>query len=221
MIRLNVLVEGQTELNFVKEILAEHLTGFGVVVLPRMVETSRTKRKTYRGGLSNFDKAFRDLARWIQEDKKASWFTTMFDLYALPNSFPDYAIASKQADPLKRVTTLEAAFGKKVNSHKFVPYIQLYEFETLIFADPQALSLEYLDRKNEIGQLAELAKRMEPETINNNRDTSPSHRITKLIGEYDKATSGVSVVKQIGIPKIREKCPHFNEWLKRLESLKP
>ena len=71
--------------------------------------------------------------------------------------------------------------------------------------------------------IAELVKMMEgedPELINDGQDTAPSKRILKKIPEYDKATAGVRIVGRIGLPTLRAKCPHFNEWLYQLEELK-
>ncbi len=53
MIRLFVLVEGQTEEQFVKAVLGPHLAGLGVVAVPIIVATRRerrTGRKIGRGG---------------------------------------------------------------------------------------------------------------------------------------------------------------------------
>jgi hypothetical protein len=44
--RVNILVEGQTEETFVRELLAPHLVGFQVYLTPRIIETS----KGHKGG---------------------------------------------------------------------------------------------------------------------------------------------------------------------------
>ena len=57
-----------------------------------------------------------------------------------------------------------------------------------------------------------------PEMINNNKDTSPSHRLERIIRGYDKVAYGTFLAKAIGLPKIRKKCPRFNCWLDIIES---
>lgn len=59
----------------------------------------------------------------------------------------------------------------------------------------------------------------DPEDINDNSETAPSKRIKKEIPRYRKRRFGYIVAKTIGISKIREECPRFNEWLKQLETL--
>ena len=60
----------------------------------------------------------------------------MFDLYALPADFPGYAEARREVDPYGKVRILEDALGNDIADRRFIPYIQLHEFEALILADP-------------------------------------------------------------------------------------
>ena len=52
-IRLNFVVEGQTEEAFVKQILSPYLAGFEVWVQARCVLTSRRRNIKYRGGVGS------------------------------------------------------------------------------------------------------------------------------------------------------------------------
>ena len=61
-------------------------------------------------------------------------FTTMFDLYALPDDFPGYEAAKAIGEPYARVAALETAFAEAINDSRFIPYIQLHEFELCSFA---------------------------------------------------------------------------------------
>jgi hypothetical protein len=113
MIRLHFLVEGPTEEGFVSSVLAEHLGYFDISTDARSVLTSRdrTKNINYRGGMSTYQKAKRDLERWMKEDANSnSFFTTRFDLYALPKDFPEFDKANIQSDSYQKVATLEDAF---------------------------------------------------------------------------------------------------------------
>jgi hypothetical protein len=222
MIRLHITAEGQTEQAFAKAVLAPHLAQFSVFVDARCVLTSRDKRaaKEYRGGLLSYDKAKKDIQTWLKEDSRAECrFTTMFDLYALPNDFPGYVSAQRETDKYERVEMLERAMTQDVNDSRFVPYIQLHEFEALILADPQQLDWEYLEHDGPINNLKTMVNGQNPELINDGPTTAPSKRILAEIPEYDKVTAGVAVAAKIGLQALRQKCKHFNDWLTRLESL--
>jgi hypothetical protein len=36
---------------------------------------------------------------------------------------------------------------------------------------------------------------------------------------YKKVAFGATVTERIGLPLLRERCPHFGEWLARLEEI--
>lgn len=220
IIRLHVTAEGQTEQAFVKTVLSPHLAAFNVFADARSVLTSKDKKvhKEYRGGLINYQKARADIVTWLKEDQHSECrFTTMFDLYALPEDFPGYVDAAKLNDPYARVLALEDAFRQDIDDRRFIPYIQLHEFEALILADPQQLDWEYLEHDEPISNLANMVGTQNPELINDGPQTAPSKRILKEIPEYDKVTVGVSVAQKIGIASLRLKCSHFTNWLEKLE----
>lgn len=222
MIRLHIIAEGQTEQNFVNTVLQPHLAKFNVFVNARCVLTSKDRRqaKMYRGGLLSYEKAKKDIQAWLKEDFHGECrFSTMFDLYALPDDFPECAEASAQKDPYERIRILEKPMADDINDSRFVPYIQLHEFEALILSDPQQLEWEYLEHNTPIQNLIKMAGTQNPELINDGQETAPSKRILKEIPEYDKATSGVAVARHIGLEKLRERCRHFGEWVSRLENL--
>src|SRR4051812_4677774 len=125
-VRLHVLVEGETEERFVRRVLAPHLGGFDVFVDARQVETSRKRHRVYRGGVLSYHHVLRDLQRWMKEDGGPdTWFSTMLDLYALPDEFPGFTDAARAPDPYQRVARLEAAFETEVGHRRLIPYVQL------------------------------------------------------------------------------------------------
>ena len=223
MIRLHIIAEGQTEQKFVKHVLEPHLAEKDVYVDARCVLTSKDKRaaKVYRGGLLCYQKAKLDIQAWLKQDSDGECrFTTMFDLYALPDDFPCYSEALKLKDiPYRRVELLEKALQDDIGDRRFIPYIQLHEFEALILADPRKLDWEYLEHETSITAILNSVGRQNPELINDDPITAPSKRILNEIPEYDKVTAGVAVTEKIGLTILREKCSHFNEWVTQLESL--
>ena len=154
MVRLHMMVEGQTEETFVKTMLVEHLGFHNITADARLVETSRKKGKIYRGGMTTYAKMKRDLERWMKEDKNADTrFTTMFDLYKLPQDFPKYGEAKKGTDPYERARILEDAFAEDLGDRRLVPYIQLHEFETLLFSDPRKFDVVFIGEQQALRNL--------------------------------------------------------------------
>lgn len=224
MVRLNILAEGQTEEAFVNDVLAPHLAIHDVVACVRCVTTRRDSRRpdlVHRGGIRDYAKVRRDLLRWMAEDPDAK-FTTMFDLYALPEDFPGWHSTEEKPDPYARVALVEAGMYTDIGDRRLVPYIQLHEFEALLFSDPHKFDWEYIEHEGAIARLLEIAEAFEsPELINDGPITAPSKRIIAHIPEYafQKATAGPLIARQIGIDVMRERCPHFAQWVARLESL--
>ncbi len=175
-IRLRIISEGQTEEAFVKRILAPHLGGFSVFADARSVLTSRDKKghKNCRGGLVSYSKAKADIKTWMKEDRRAECrFTTMFDLYALPGDFPGYADARRENDPYRKVQVLEDALKEDIDDRRFIPYIQLHEFEALILADAGKLDWEYLDHDAPIRRLVDMVGNQNPELIDDTPEGRP------------------------------------------------
>lgn len=223
MIRLNLIVEGQTEEAFANRLLKPHLAQRGVFASTRCVETGRRGARIYRGGLLKYEKARKDISLWMKEDRSPeARFTTMFDFFRLPASFPGMTEAARLPDPYAKVALLEDHLKAEIDASRFIPYLQLHEFEALLFADPGKLIFYYPDQHNKIRRLIEVADAIgNPELINGDPATAPSKRIIKELSSYagDKAAAGPEVASQIGLEVIREKCRHFNEWVTTLEVL--
>lgn len=221
-VRLNLIVEGQTEETFVHQTLKPHLSRFSVGVSARVVTTSKQRGVKYRGGLSSYAKARRDITLWTKQDKNTDVrFTTMFDLYGLPTDFPAYA-AAVQNNPFQRVEALEDALAKDISDYRFIPYIQLHEFEALILAGPRELDSQFDNRADGIARLEAMVSQFpSSEHINEGTDTAPSKRIIREIPEYEgsKVSAGPIVAAKIGLPTLRSKCSHFAQWLDKLERL--
>jgi len=220
MARLNVIGEGSTEESFVRLVLAPFLGEFGVYAVSRSVETGRRHRTFRRGGMTNYARARGDIVRWLQQDHQAH-VTTMFDFYALPNDFPGFD-SMPNSGLYDKVRHIETAVAGDIGNRRFVPYLQLYEFEGLLFSDIEIVNSELTI---EIGdsRLSELTKitgaNETPEHINDGYNTCPSRRLAGLFPRYQKATDGIRIAERIGVEKLRRKCVHFDEWVTRLVAL--
>lgn len=217
MIRVNFVVEGQTEETFVERVLGPYLAEFGVYCFPRCVETSRQGQRIFRGGLVRYEKARQDVLQWLKQDRTA-WCTTFFDLFRLPNSFPGYAKhAALGGSSLAKA--LESEFAADVGHEHFVPHIQPYEFEGLLFASTGELAsvAGNLGLANELQKIR--AAFPTPEDINGGAATAPSKRLLNLWPGYDKVAFGPRVAERIGMPTLLQECPHFRTWVESLKRL--
>ena len=225
---LNILCEGQTEEKFVKDVLKPYLNGHGIVVKSRLLVTSR--KNDASGGIFSYQQVKRDLELWMREvshrSSETHYFTTMLDLYALPNDFPSAIQSKSVADAYVKVENLENAFASDINSPNFIPYIQLHEFEALLFCDIEKLAIEYPKCQKEIEKLKESLHSYNdnPELINNNPHTAPSKRIIKAIEgkrlySYNKPRSGAVIAAAIGMPELMTQCAHFCKWIKQIEKI--
>jgi hypothetical protein len=225
MVRLYFYVEGQTEQEYAARVLRPHLAGFGVQVMGAVLAASGRKRgRVFRGGGSRYQRMRNDLGNLLRQDAHAdARFTTMFDLYALHDGFPGWDEAEKQRQiPHERVLTLERAFAADVGDPRFVPHIQLYEFETILLCAPGHFALVYEESGAGIASLqAAVATATSPELVNDGDTTAPSKRIISHFPQYSgqKTTIGVELANCVGIDTTRILCAHFDRWLKTLESL--
>lgn len=219
-LRLYLTVEGQAEKAFADAVLSPHLAARNIEVKPRVVVTNRKLGK--RGGVLDFDRIHGDLVRLMRQDRQPeARFTTMIDLYALPPEFPGWDEARKKNLPSDRVTVLETALAKHLADDRFIPHIQLHEFETLLFCDLGQLELRMADSHAGIAALAKEVARLNPEDINEGATTAPSKRIIRHIPIYErnKVRVGAAAAAAIGLHSLRAKCPHFDSWIAALENL--
>ncbi len=166
-----------------------------------------------------------DVLRFTAQEKAGDvFFTTMIDLYAIQRDFPSLDAAEKlRGDPYRRVAFLEEAWARDIADRRFVPFIQLHEYEAFLFVDPKAFDLFYDAAAKQIANLQAVADAYpSPELIDDSEQTAPSKRIIAQFPDYEgaKATIGPQVGQLIGIQAIRQKCPHFDRWVTMLEQLK-
>jgi hypothetical protein len=224
MARLHLTVEEPTEQRFAAGLLRPHLATMGVYLGGiELAAHAKKKQQVHRGGLQRYLPFRNEIARRLKEDKNSDvHFSTMIDLYALPRDFPGTDACKATQDPYRRVEGMERALAADLGDPRFIPYIQLHEFEAILFSDTDKIAMYYEKQVREIEQLkAQIAAFLSPERIDDDPHTAPSKRIAALIPAYgeEKTTAGPIIAAAIGLPTIRNKCPHFDAWLQRLESL--
>jgi Domain of unknown function (DUF4276) len=171
MKRLYLTVEGQTEQAFAVELLGPHLSAFNVFVTkPRLTgpHGRRSGRIPQGGMFSTFVHALADMKRWLLEDSSSeARFSMMVDLYSLPHDVPGYVDAMALASPYEQAETLEAALANEIKGQRFIPYIQVHEFEALLLAAPEKCIERFEQSEKQIAMLrAECDRFASPELIN-------------------------------------------------------
>lgn len=225
MARLHLFAEGSTELVFAREVLVPHLASLGVYLYPPvLVGHARKKGRVHRGGGRRFRPMQNDIERRLKEDQGNDvYFTTMIDLYALHHDFPGREEADRfLSRPYDRVESLEKSWQTATSDHRFLPFIQLHEFEAYLFADVAKLADFFDNSRHGVRQLQDIADGAKsPELIDDGQHSAPSKRIIAEFPTYKslKTTVGPQMAKDIGLHKIRSACPHFDRWLGRLEQL--
>jgi hypothetical protein len=225
MVRLYLFAEGQTEQTFADTLIKPHLSQHHVFMNnPILVAHAKKRGRIHRGGGRKYLPMKNDILRFLKQESATNvFFTTMIDLYGIHSDFPGLAESERfRPDPIKRVRFLQQCFAEDIGDTRFIPYIQLHEYEAYLFADPTCF--EYLDarRTNEIQALKAIASQYEtPELINDGQHSAPSKRIINQFPDYGRAKPvfGSQLAELVGLQVIRDKCPHFNAWLLRLESL--
>jgi hypothetical protein len=213
MMRMNVFVEGQTEETFVRELLYEYFLEKNIYLNPILVKTSSTSK----GGVVSYAKIKPQLNQKCLEDKTA-FVTTMFDMYALPNDFPRSNSLPNTSDPFKKAEHLEREMGKDIGHSNFIPNLLVYEFEGLLYSQPQAFAAWFDESVVDILQ-ADRNAFPSPEHINDHPLTALSKRIRNCCNGYDKPLHGSLLAIDIGLDRIRQECQHFHQWLLRLENI--
>lgn len=218
MTRILILVEGQTEETFVRDVLAPYFFSRNVYCIPKIATTKRVKSgPDFKGGIVSYDKAKNDIIRLLG-DTNAVVVTTMIDYYRFTSRVP-YKDSIKGQSCFERVSSLEHLFKKDINNEKFWPYLQTHEFEAMLFVSPDTIANSLVE-SNKIPNLLEINNQFKsPEEINDNPETTPSRRLEKIFPHYRKVVHGPLITKRIGLDNIRAKCEHFNQWLIKLESL--
>lgn len=197
MVRIGISVEGPTEERFVKILLAPYFSQKGIYVTPISINGNVSVDRV-RHELENLAYSF-------------DYVSTFYDFYGFKRKVEGETKETLEARIME--STKEGLRGK------LIPYIQMYEFEGLLFSSPEAIAVELQDES--LGAWANdilAAFSNNPEKVNDSTETSPSKRLEKA-ANYRKTTHGPNIAALIGLAKMRAMCSGFDGWLTQLERL--
>lgn len=215
MRELIIIAEGYTEEEFIKNSVRPYFQQQEIYTVTPIRVTSSPGHK---GGLpkGSYNKLENDAKRYLRQMDDVI-VTTLIDYYHMPADFPEYTEAMQIHNVTGRIKHLEEAMYRSVNHDRFIPYIQMHEFEALLFAK--------MDGFNELpditpSQLTKLKNTIEahdtPEKINDGENTSPSKRLITIIPNYQKKLFGSYIPLVNGFDSILSSCPRFHAWIDTL-----
>ena len=215
------LVEGPTERIFIQNILGPYLARTEVYLTPIILT-----KPGQRGGDVRFSRARNDIERHLKQ-RNETWLTLLIDYFGIKSDWPGYEESKRKRRHTSKAHVMNEATRKRVNElfgdqdsqRRFIPYVSMFEFEALLFSDAdilaQKLNVQPKDVETILSEYND-----EPEKINDNPQTAPSKQLEGLSDRFKKTVTGISIAREIGIDRMRESCPLFDEWISKLENLK-
>lgn len=211
MIRVCIVCEGQTEVEFVKSCLTPYLLHSQVLAFPSLLQAPSGN---HRGGRVTVERLIKFMRHQYHQTDR---ITTLVDFYGFQDAGHRNR-AQLEADILAGVAATTTGYDERF----VLSYVQMYEFEGLLFTDPKAFEWVEDGWSTDTKQELEAVARQfaTPEEINNSRETAPSKRILRIFpeGAYSKTEHGPLIAESIGIDAIRAKCPAFSEWVSKLQA---
>jgi hypothetical protein len=178
MPRLMIHVEGQTEEQFIKNLVMPYLYGLGYEsVSVRILGNARLKLN--RGGIQSWERVKNDIIKQLRTDRNC-YSAIMVDYYGMPEDWPGRK-ESKVTKPENKSKVIEEhlfidlrkSVGTSFNESYFIPYIVLHEFEALLFSDPEKFAIE-IDKEELIADFKKIREEFStPEEINDSPNWHP------------------------------------------------
>lgn len=215
MKRLIIICEGPTEQAFCNDLLRDHFLSKDIILEAPTIKHSN-------GGIVAWDTLKKQIVRHLNE---GNCIVSLFvDYYRIRDSyrFPGWMESKSISNVYDRMHFLFKQMSLDIDEKlrsRFVPYIQLHEFEGLLFSDISVFQNNFTKAELDFALLESAVNSANtPEEINNSPSTAPSERLKKAVIGYDKVTDGAFLALEIGLETIREKCILFNEWIEILET---
>jgi len=214
MKRIIIICEGETEQEFCDKILYPYF-------LEKQIDVSFRNIR----GINKWS-FFKNLIENTLKNDSSVFLTTLIDFYGIEKKhhFPFWNDSLSVEDKNSRMDFLEKEMKNDIDNQlnfRFIPYIQLHEFEGLLFNNIDVFcnvfSEEDLVGKDEL--ISIFQDFQNPEMINDSVENAPSKRLKRIIQDYNKLVYGNILAESIGLQNIRSKCPRFNKWIEKIEKI--
>lgn len=145
-IEVIAIVEGKTEQVFIESVLQPYLAA-------KMIFISATQitKPGQKGGDVRFVRAQQDIGNHLKQ-RGDTFVTTFIDYYGT-KEWPGLGTLAPGLTPTQISThlhdaTLQAVnelFGETRSDERFIPYVAMHEFESLLFSDSEILASEFAE----------------------------------------------------------------------------
>ena len=191
-----IVVEGQTEQTFVRDVLAPQMAHKGIYLHPALIG-----KPGHKGGDIRFDRAKNDIGNFLRQ-RNDTYISTMFDYFRIDSKWPGRAEVRQQIrngatlTAIHKAKILETATRNEIvrsfpgcgSENRFIPYIEMHEFEALLFSDVDVLAEK---TGIDVAQIRIIIEWFDnPEEINDDPVKAPSKRLGTLKSGYRKVAMG-------------------------------
>lgn len=223
-----VVVEGPCERDFLQSIVAPALGASNVYLSASVIG-----KAGHKGGNVKFERLVTDVENYLSQ-RKDLIVSMMIDYFRLDPAWPGMpqlqqrmnsgATLSLQekADFLNQGTldALRLALPAVENiEQRFIPYIQMHEYEALLFSQQDVLATYLGVDERQVAKILQQYKT--PEHINTNPTKAPAAQLQVLTSprNYRKRRDGIAIAQKIGLYPIRQQCHIFDGWITNLEQV--
>jgi Domain of unknown function (DUF4276) len=223
MKNLYIIVEGETEVEFINRMLIPYFYECGIISHIQAIPVSMSGGGHGFNNIEHFKNTIKPLLKY--NDKP--YITTMIDHYGINSEkkLPNYSICAQKQGAEAKISCLEESLNNVVQSIEkypfFIPNIIRHEMETLLFANPDSgFDLENVKIKNAVLEIYKKFPNIED--INDTPQGAPSKRLDQIYKangqEYKKVADAVDIAELTGITIILKKCPKFKAWIENIIS---
>ena len=211
MKRMIIICEGPTEQEFCKDVLTNYF-------MTKNISIECPTIKHSNGGIVSWNTLKKQIIMHLNEGD--CFVTLLIDYYRIKDSynFPGWIDSKNITNIYDRMHFLFDKMSLDLDEElrpRFIPYIQLHEFEALLFSDNSGF--EYYFNEKEYRKTAEIISSFNnPEDINSSPDGAPSKRLLAIKHDYNKVLEGNLIALEIGIDAILVRCPGFASWIQAI-----
>ncbi len=224
MKHLYIIVEGETELEFVNRILIPYFNAKG---LNTQIQGLMITMKGGGHGFNNIEH-FKKTIKPLLSYENEPIITTMIDHYGINSDkkLPNYTSCIREINVENRISCMEQSLTNAVNSIKeyryFIANIVRHEMETLLFANPEkGFELEKDEIREDVLKICREIPNIED--INCTPQGAPSKRLIQIYKSHNqkfiKDVVGVDIAELTGIETILQNVHVSNLGLKNLFKL--
>lgn len=216
MKRLIIVCEGPTENEFCLEVLAPELRRADIYVEAPLIKKSN-------GGIVPWAAIKRQIEMHLHQGD--AFVSLLLDYYGIRDSykFPGWMESKRIASMPDRWRFLCDSMKSDISPElapRFIPYMQMHEFESLLFSDIEVFQTNFSSNEMDFSILKNAIRECpNPEEINSRPTLAPSKRLLAAIPGYEKVVYGNLLAIDIGLNRMVEKCPLFSQWISALLSI--